>query len=252
MIKSPAEAGFFIGGGMDGVRDSVFILEKMHSYYLSAFDKTLVVVGLVFTLVGVVVPAGISYFQSRQARREADALRESVSREVEVQLESLMDKIKEDQDRVLGIAINDVVNKFDGYRDAHSKSLDGAVEDFERRMRDLRDASERDAGNAMAGLYYVQALHFKSVGKFDWAAKSAAKCASRCLRIGRYGNLKKAVDMADECFRKVGGMKPEDVSKSSNPVEAMRNLYRELSKLPHEKGFSDLRDKVGLALGDEK
>ena len=45
---------------------SYLIAQQINEFYLEAFNHALMVVGIVFGVVGVVVPAGIAFFQSRQ------------------------------------------------------------------------------------------------------------------------------------------------------------------------------------------
>lgn len=164
------------------------LAEQINQFYLEAFNHALVVVGIVFGVVGVVVPAGIAIFQARQGRHEIEQLKTKISAEVA-----------------------DAVAKMVGAeKDSLLKEQAAALVAFQERsdkvVADLREEVSEAIARNRGGAFHVQALAALNANQHAVAVKSACEAIPNYLRGKDFSNLRTVcAQIAIPSFRKFHG-----------------------------------------------
>ena len=187
-----------------GVVESIFVLDAVRDFYISAFDHALVVVGVVFGVVGVIVPVGISFFQQRQARAEVDLIRGEVATEVAVNLSREMSRLREDNETALANLMNDLRDELDKFKVDAEKQINGAK----------------------GGLLLIQAKQARATGEFAVALHSAAVAAIKFNEVSEFSNFNAAFNVAVSCIENLGGSSSHSefraISKYKDMMEVLR------------------------------
>lgn len=155
------------------MKEAYLLAQQVNQFYLEAFNHALVVVGIVFGVVGVVVPAGIAYFQSRQARGELEQLKRQYSRDISeaVGLEVLKAKDLMLKEQAAALA---------AFQERSDKVVVDLREDVDRKMNVLEGAA-----------LHVQALTAVNSDRPISAVTSACNAIPPYLRGRDYENLRR-------------------------------------------------------------
>lgn len=90
------------------MNETLVILERVNSFYNSAFNSLLLYTIALLAFAGAVIPLMITFFQNRQFRREQNAIKASLSDEFQKEFE----KYKEQETDQLTKSVNNEIGKY--------------------------------------------------------------------------------------------------------------------------------------------
>jgi type II secretory pathway pseudopilin PulG len=154
------------------MKEAYLLAQQVNQFYLEAFNHALVVVGIVFGVVGVVVPAGIAYFQARQARNELEQLKRQLSSEM---TQAIADAVLAEKEVMLR---------------EQALALTSFQERSDKVIADLRDEIRRESGALRGSSFHVQALASVNANHSAFAVTSACNAIPHYLLGKDFGNLR--------------------------------------------------------------
>lgn len=199
---------------------SALLAQSINEYYLSAFDHALVVVGLVFGVVGVVVPAGVAFFQARQARQELEQIKRQISSEIS-------SKVDEERKNLL---------------ESQAAALVAFGERSDKLIADLKNETKLQLGLAKAGTLHVQAVMFRRERKYIDAFRSATQAGFGYVAGEDFKHLRRVVEViAIKCLEQLDG---DVLSTRAKDVAQFEKLLSRMSSCDGKGAFSDLIAKA--------
>jgi predicted RNase H-related nuclease YkuK (DUF458 family) len=154
------------------MREAYLLAQQINQFYLDAFNHALVIVGIVFGVVGVVVPAGIAFFQARQAKSELEQLKSQISSEVSSAVSAALAAEKEEMLR------------------AQAGALAAFQERSDKVVSDLREEIGVELAKTRGGAFHVQALAQTHAENHAAAVKSACAAIPHYVKGKDFDNLR--------------------------------------------------------------
>jgi len=198
------------------VVQSALLAQSINEYYLSAFDHALVVVGVVFGVVGVIVPSGIAYFQSRQAKHELAQIKLQIAREVAAQVADERRGLLEAQASALS---------------AFGSRSDSVVADLEERIR-------VEVAHARAATLHVQAVMHRRSRNHSAAFRSATKAGFGYVLAQDFHHLRRVVEVI--CLKSLQKLHQRDLEAGQDDVANFERLLESVEMCDHKGAFTDL------------
>lgn len=194
------------------MKEAVFLAQQINQFYLEAFNHALVVVGIVFGLVGVIVPAGIAIFQARQAKAELNQLKSQISTEV-----------------VTAVAA-EIANEKEAMQKEQASSLEAFQQRSDKVVSDLRSELARHMAASRASAFHVQAVSaLNSNLAFD-AVSSAVQAIPNYVQGRDFDNLRRVCsgiavsEFAKLSMADAGRQKDDFVKNCEYAVESMAGV----------------------------
>lgn len=202
-----------------GVVEAALLAEHINDYYLDAFNHALVVVGIVFGVVGIVVPAGIAYFQSRQSRYELEQVKRNISDEVSSRVDAEKQRLLQEQAAAL-VAFSERSDKV---------------------IADLKQETKVELGLVRAGTFHVQALMYQRSRTYGNAFRSAIDAGHGYVAGEDFHHLRRVVEgIAIKSLQKLN---KADLESATVDVEKFRKLLKKMETCNHKGAFVDLISK---------
>lgn len=198
---------------------SALLAQNINEYYLSAFDHALVVVGMVFGVVGVIVPTGIAYFQARQAKHEAEQLKKQIAIEVERQVREAKENILKE----------------------NAAALTAFQERSDILVSELKKETKTQFRMANSGAMHVQALMYKRAGNHVSAFNSAIGAGEGYVDGSDFHHLRRVVE--EIAIKSLANFDGTDAKKQSEKIVRFGKLLDRMSKCDHKGAFNDLIEK---------
>lgn len=199
---------------------SALLAQNINQFYLSAFDHALAVVGMVFGVVGVIVPTGIAYFQTRQAKHEIEQIKKQISGEVEQQIRS----VREDLIR------------------ENAAALVAFQERSDKVIQDLRKETKIQIRLANSGAMHVQAVMYNRSGAYVKAFSSAVAAGEGYVAGGDFHHLRRVVEMI--ALKSLAKFTADDAQEEQESIERFEKLLERMSNCDHKGAFNDLIKKA--------
>jgi ABC-type transport system involved in cytochrome bd biosynthesis fused ATPase/permease subunit len=192
------------------------IAQQINGFYLEAFGHALTVVGIVFGLVGVVVPTGIAFFQARQARHELEQLRKQISDEVALAVNAQKETLLRDQ----------------------AGALNAFSERSDKVITDLRAETKKELTLARAGILHVQAVMYSRNKKYVQAFKSAVGAGLGYVKGEDFHHLRRVVEVL--ALRNLAHLDKQILETRPELETAFERLIDRMKNCDDKGAFTDL------------
>jgi hypothetical protein len=199
------------------MNDTLAILEKVHLFYTTSFGQLVTYTAALLAFVGVLLPLFIAIQQSRQTRREKEALELALNAQVGALRLELQAEVK------------DYLTKAS---ESLNKSIEETRKDIESKLEQLEDLSK-------ARIFHLQANQQSQKAQYAGAASDAANAVNLYAKVPDEHNLQRAWVTLEES---IVFLTEKDLQLDSNPwIEAtLKEALESVSKLDGGSGrYSD-------------
>ena len=141
------------------------IVDKVRQFYTDAWNMLILYVTILIAIVGVLVPFTIQWYQNRTFRLEEERLKESLKKDNEVVIETVINKRVADLQKKLG-------------------------EDLARTAASLK----QEIARSQTGAYMVQTSFLWNQGRYVEALESGLSAIRSALQSGDQANVQRALN----------------------------------------------------------
>jgi hypothetical protein len=188
------------------------ILDKVDSFYSSAFSQLLIITFGIVAFVGVFVPVLVTYYQSRNIKIEKQNLEDHIN------------------------------NKIASIKAEITSEL---ITELHKKLREFKKEQTEKTEFVVGGVLYVQAgLHINEL-RYNYATNSIISAIESCITAGDELNLSRAFNvLIDQCLPNIRIEEEPDLENLAKRIEIVNTS---ISKLNSSGRYTDLLNRLTKA-----
>ncbi|WP_226704493.1 hypothetical protein [Microbulbifer elongatus] len=160
------------------MENTLKILESVNQFYSQSFNQLVVITVALLAFAGVIMPILVSAYQKRIFKLEHNEIKESLRRELDLELDVQISKIKREYEVKEG--------------------------EYERKFEELEGKLEKEVAVAVGGNFHIQGNMNLESGSYYAAFFSFTRASVEHIKAGREGNLRRALRRINEkCLPKL-------------------------------------------------
>jgi hypothetical protein len=194
------------------MKNEIDIINSVNEFYNSAWEKLIIVGTIALTIIGILVPLIIQWYQKKTMILNEEKLKNHIKQEVE--------KIKDDLRKEI-------------------------KETFENEMKKFEEKIEKIRSNSEAGIFHIQAISELDKKLYLESLRSFITAATFYVDAEDYFNLQIVLEVIeDSCLKNITKSQYENIKLTRGCT--LENLYEKIHPVDTKGAFTHIINKIKL------